>query len=200
MQTVVFIVFCLVAALIVGSAAMVVTVRNVIHSALWLISTFFGVGALYLLLEAEFVAVIQVLIYVGAVSILILFAIMLTKQVSGADAQQQYGRWWVALLISVLLFGAVIVPTVVGQNWNSVPPTPIAATGQPSGLAGAAEIGVAFMREYLIPFEIVSVLLLVALIGAIVVASDVLPRRRRIPTLAEEFAQRNNEPEPTDRF
>jgi len=188
MQTVVLIIFALVAALILFSAAMVVTVRNVIHSALWLISSFFGVGALYLLLEAEFVAVVQVLVYVGAISILVLFAIMLTRQVTGEGVQQLVPRWWAALLTSGLLFGAVIVPTVLEQNWNTVPPTPAAAPGAPSGLAGPVEIGVAFMREYLIPFEVASLLLLIALIGAIVIAYEERVRRRRILTLAEEFA------------
>ena len=67
MDIVVLIIFFLISALIIGSAAMVVTVRNLVHSALWLIASFFGVGALYLLLEAEFVAAIQVLVYVGAI-------------------------------------------------------------------------------------------------------------------------------------
>ncbi len=72
------IIFLLLSALILGSALAVVMVKNLIHSALWLIASFFGVGALYLLMEAEFIAVVQVLVYVGAISILILFAIMLT--------------------------------------------------------------------------------------------------------------------------
>lgn len=192
MNIVIFIIFALVSIVIIGSAVMVVAARNVIHSALWLIASFFGVGALYLLLEAEFAAAIQVLVYVGAVSILMLFAIMLTRHVTGQGEHRYYQRWWLSLVISALLFGAVLVPTVVGQRWNTVAPQPSALTipGQPTGIAGALEIGQAFMREYLIPFEVVSVLLLVALVGAIVVAYEERSRRRRVLTLAEEHALR----------
>ncbi|MEI8166982.1 MAG: NADH-quinone oxidoreductase subunit J, partial [Chloroflexales bacterium] len=101
MATVVQIVFGLIAALIVGAAVMVVTARNVIHAALWLIASFFGVAALYMLLEAEFIAVVQILVYVGAIAILILFAIMLTRQVTGEGVRQLTERWWVSLLVAV---------------------------------------------------------------------------------------------------
>lgn len=190
MQIVVLVIFFLVSALIIGSAAMVVTVRNLVHSALWLIATFFGVGALYLLLEAEFVAVIQVLVYVGAISILVLFAIMLTRHVTGEGVRQLYDRWWIALGTTVALFAAIIVPTVLSQKWNTVPPSPPVAPGQPSGLAGPVELGRAFMSEYLIPFEVASLLLLVALVGSIVIAYEERSRRRRVLTLAEEVELR----------
>ena len=186
----------LVSALIIGSAVMVAATRNVIHSALWLIACFFGVGALYLLLEAEFAAAIQVLVYVGAVSILMLFAIMLTRHVTGEGGERQYySRWWLSLIISVALFGAVLVPTLAGQQWNVAAPQagPATIPGQPTGIAGALEIGQAFMREYLFPFEIASVLLLVALVGAIVVAYEERSRRGRVLTLAEEHALRQRE-------
>lgn len=195
MDTVILIIFMLVSALIIGSAMMVATTRNVIHSALWLIASFLGVGALYLLLEAEFAAAIQVLVYVGAVSILMLFAIMLTRHVTGEGQHQYYRRWWLSLGVSVLLFGVVLAPTLAGQPWGDVEPQPSlpASPGQPSGIAGALEIGQAFMREYLIPFEVASVLLLVALVGAIVVAYEERARRRRVLTLAEEHALRQRQ-------
>jgi NADH-quinone oxidoreductase subunit J len=195
MQTVVLVVFVLISALIIGSGVMVVTVRNVIHSALWLITSFFGVGALYLLMEAEFVAVIQVLVYVGAISILVLFAIMLTRHVTGEGVRQLYQRWWLGLLTALALFGVIIVPTVSLQQWNIVPPGPQVPAGQPSGLITAVEIGTAFMRDYLIPFEVASVLLLVALVGAIVVAYEERARRRRVLTLAEEYELRRRQAE-----
>jgi NADH-quinone oxidoreductase subunit J len=195
MNIVIFAIFALVSILIIGSAVMVVVARNVIHSALWLIASFFGVGALYLLLEAEFAAMIQVLVYVGAVSILMLFAIMLTRHVTGQSEHQYYSRWWLSLGVSALLFGAVLVPTLAGQRWAppQTPPAGEAIPGQPTGIAGAQEIGQAFMREYLIPFEVTSVLLLVALVGAIVVAYEERARRRRVLTLAEEHALRQRE-------
>src|SRR3954471_17693327 len=187
MNILIMILFFLLSALILGAALAVVTVRNIIHSALWLIASFFGVAALYLLLEAEFIAVVQVLVYVGAISILILFAIMLTRHVTGEGVRQLYQRWWVALLVAAALFGLLIAPTVANYSWNSVPP---AAPDQVATISSSVQIGTAFMREYLLPFEIASVLLLVALIGAIVIAYEERSARRRVLTLAEELALR----------
>jgi NADH-quinone oxidoreductase subunit J len=174
------------------AAVMVVTVKNIIHSALWLIASFFSVAALYLLMEAEFVAVVQVLVYVGAISILILFAIMLTRHVTGEGVRQLYQRWWVALIVAAALFGLLILPTMLSyqEQWATVPPPP---PGQPQAIASVRELGEAFMREHLLPFEIVSVLLLVALIGAIVIAYEERSGRRRVLTLAEEVALRQKQ-------
>ena len=194
MNILIMVIFILLSALILGGALAVVTVKNLIHAALWLIATFFGVGALYLLMEAEFIAVVQVLVYVGAISILILFAIMLTRHVTGEGVRQLYKRWWVALLVAAGLFGLLILPTVYNYNWEgTAPPT------QPQAIATSLQLGTAFMREYLLPFELASVLLLVALIGAIVIAFEERSRRRRVLTLAEEFAlsQQQGPPAPT---
>jgi NADH-quinone oxidoreductase subunit J len=194
MNILIIILFLMLSALILVAAIAVVTVRNIIHSALWLIASFFGVAALYLLMEAEFIAVVQVLVYVGAISILILFAIMLTRHVTGEGVRQLYQRWWVALLVAAMLFGLLIVPTVYNYNWGIVTPPP----GQTQAIASVADLGGAFMREYLLPFELASVLLLVALIGAIVIAFEERSRRRKVLTLAEEFALRQqNAPAPS---
>jgi NADH-quinone oxidoreductase subunit J len=190
MNVLIMIIFLVLSALTLVAAILVVTVKNIIHSALWLITSFFGVGALYLLMEAEFIAVVQVLIYVGAISILVLFAIMLTRHVTGEGVRQLYQRWWVALIVAAALFSVLIVPTVLNYQWAVVQP---AAGGQPAGIATARELGTAFMREYLLPFEIASVLLLVALIGAIVIAFEERSSRRRVLTLAEEHALRKQQ-------
>ncbi len=184
MEIVVQLVFGLIALLILFAAAMVVSVRNVIHAALWLIACFFGVGALYMLLEAEFLAVVQVLVYVGAVSVLILFAIMLTRQVTGEGVRQLTTRWPVVLAIAVLLFATVMTPTLINQQWNVPPASPL---GTPEPIAGPAELGQGFVNEFLIQFQVVGVLLTVALIGAIVIAFEERARRRRVLTLAEEL-------------
>ncbi|HMQ34998.1 MAG TPA: NADH-quinone oxidoreductase subunit J [Chloroflexaceae bacterium] len=192
METVVQVVFGVVAALIVGAAVMVVTVRNVIHAALWLIASFFGVAALYMLLEAEFIAVVQVLVYVGAISILILFAIMLTRQVTGEGVRQLTSRWWAGLIVAAALFAAVIAPTVINHQWN-IPALPPAAEGvppQPEAIAGPAELGRGFVFEFMLQFQVAGVLLTVALIGAIVIAFEERARRRRVLTLAEEHELR----------
>jgi len=190
MNLLIMIIFLALSALTLVAAIMVVTVKNIIHASLWLITSFFGVGALYLLMEAEFIAVVQVLIYVGAISILILFAIMLTRHVTGEGVRQLYQRWWIALIVAAALFGLLIVPTVLNYQWATVQPTP---AGQVASIASARELGTAFMREYLLPFEIASVLLLVALIGAIVIAFEERSSRRRVLTLAEETALRKQQ-------
>jgi NADH-quinone oxidoreductase subunit J len=184
MEVVVQITFGVIAVFILVAAAMVVSVRNVIHAALWLIACFFGVGALYMLLEAEFLAVVQVLIYVGAVSVLILFAIMLTRQITGEGVRQLTNRWPVVLAITALLFATVLAPTLINQQWN-VPPAP--PLGTPEPIAGPAELGRGFVNEFLIQFQVVGVLLTVALIGAIVIAYEERARRRKVLTLAEEL-------------
>lgn len=186
MNILIMIIFFALSAFTLVAGVMVVTVKNIIHSALWLIASFFTVAALYLLMEAEFLAIVQVLVYVGAISILVLFAIMLTRHVTGEGVRQLYKRWWVALLVAAGLFGLLIVPTVFNYPWSVVQ----ADAAAPVGISSSLEIGTAFMREYLLPFEVASILLLVALIGAIVIAFEERSSRRRVLTLAEEVELR----------
>ncbi|MGB9751374.1 MAG: NADH-quinone oxidoreductase subunit J [Roseiflexus castenholzii] len=199
MNTLITVLFLICAALILASAILTVTVKNIVHAALWLISSFFGVGALYLLMEAEFLGVAQVLIYVGALSILILFAIMLTRDLEGRQNRQLTPRWWIALIVPAALFGLLIVPTVMTHAWQLPPPPP---TGQPPAISGAQQIGTAFMREYLLSFEVAAILLTVAMIGAIVIAFEERERRRRVLTLAEQVRlrqQQRQQPQPAPR-
>jgi len=201
MNSVILVIFILLSVLVLGAGVMVVLVKNIIHAALWLIGSFAAVAALYFLLEAPFLGVVQVLVYAGAISILMLFAIMLTRQVTGEATRQFFNRWWLAAVASLGLFALVLVPTLLSPSLPSAqgglvgwPRTdPLASTTQAAGvqtprqLAGAFEIGRSFMQEYLLPFEVASLLLLVALIGAIVIASEERGRRR-VLTLAEEVA------------
>ncbi|NJK81005.1 MAG: NADH-quinone oxidoreductase subunit J [Chloroflexaceae bacterium] len=183
---VVQILFFIVAALIIGAAMMVISVRNIIHSALWLITTFLGIGMLYLLLEAEFLAVAQVLIYIGAVSVLVLFAIMFTPNISRMGEDLYFKRWWLTLLIVGVLFAVILVPTLYNQSWNTAP-LPTDGT-----ISGPVEIGTAFVQEFFLPFQVAAVLLLVALVGAVVVTLEVRTVRR-VLTLAEEIALRRQQ-------
>jgi NADH-quinone oxidoreductase subunit J len=191
------IIFVLLTILILGAGLMVVIARNIIHAALWLIASFFGVAALYLLMQAEFLAVVQVLIYVGAISVLILFAIMLTRSIAAPATGRHYERWWLALLIAGSLFAIIITPTVLNHEWYRLPPTEAAAPTAPDAaapdtavpqVAGPVEIGMAFMQEYMIPFQVAAILLLVALTGAIVIAFEERSRRQRVLTWSEELA------------
>jgi NADH-quinone oxidoreductase subunit J len=216
-------IFWFLSALILLAGFMVVFVKNIIHAALWLIASFAGVAAFYFLLEAPFIGVVQILVYTGAISILVLFAIMLTRQVTGEGTRQLFERWPVAAFVAVALFAAVLVPTIwtpqlpvaergqptywpqtdlaasaaasaapVAENQAEPEPEPEAAVGETAPIAGAYEIGRSFMSEYLMPFEVSSVLLLVALIGAVVIAYEERTRRRRILTLAEEAELRRS--------
>ncbi len=189
MDLLIQIIFGLLAALIIGAAMMVVTVRNVIHAALWLIASFFAVAALYLTLEAEFIAIVQVLVYVGAISILILFAIMLTRSSEGERLLTKH--WWAAALISLGLFGAVLLPTLIGHTWNI--PLPTGPVDAPETLSGVEDIGRGFVNEFVIHFEVAGILLTVALIGAIVIAFEERSRRRRVLTLSEEHILRQRQ-------
>ena len=224
MDFIIGLIFWILSGLILFSGLMVVTVKNIIHSALWLIASFAGVAAFYFLLEAPFIGVVQILVYTGAISILVLFAIMLTRQVTGEGTRQLFERWWVAAAVAIGLFALVIVPGVWSPELPvtqaqpepgqaAAPPQPdywpqtdlIAAQpaaspdpanpqpeASPPTIAGAFEIGRSFMGEYLIPFEVSSILLLVALIGAVVIAYEERTRRRRILTLAEEAELRRS--------
>jgi NADH:ubiquinone oxidoreductase subunit 6 (subunit J) len=151
------------AALTLGAAAMVVLSKDLMHSALFLVLTFFSVAGLYVLLEAEFLAAIQVLIYVGAVAVLFLFALMLTRGVTGAGMRQSNSQIRPAAIVS-LLFVGIMAPLAWVGNWqlSSLPPEPDAIP----------MLGQSLMTTYALPFEVMGVVLLVALVGAIILARE----------------------------
>ncbi len=141
----------------------VVTARSVFHAALFLIGAFFGVAGLYVLLEAEFLAAAQVMVYVGAVSILIIFAIMLSRGYGAEGEAGNNPQWGWAAAISGLLFLTLAV-AMRKVAW------PVVAAPVPKD--AIAQIGAGFVGQYMVPFEVASVLLLVALVGAIVIARE----------------------------
>src|SRR4030065_839870 len=102
------IIFILFAAISLGGAVMVVTVRNLVHAALWLILSLFGIAVMFALLNAGFLAVVQVVIYIGAISILMIFAIMLTRRVMQDVGSQLNPGWRIAGLLSVVFFGGLV--------------------------------------------------------------------------------------------
>ncbi|TAH51653.1 MAG: NADH-quinone oxidoreductase subunit J [Chloroflexota bacterium] len=157
------VVFFLVAALTLAAAFATVLLRNVFHAGLALVGTFFGVAAIYLMLEAEFLAIVQVLIYIGAIAVLILFAIMLTRSLMKNEDSGMNKQWaWAAIAISTLFLGMFIVILQVPWLLNtSVIGTDIVPF-----------LGTELLTTYLLPFEIVSVLLLATLIGAFIIARE----------------------------
>jgi NADH-quinone oxidoreductase subunit J len=158
--------FYLLAALIVGCALAVVTTRNVVRSALYLIVVFAGVVGQYLLLAAEFVAVTQILVYIGAIMVLMLFGIMLTRARIGRDIQLTHDHWWIGLVTSVALVG-VMGYALIDRYGDDPLPRDIRIPEEGSNTAAVSD---SIFSQYLVPFEVVSVLLLAALVGAIVIA------------------------------
>jgi NADH:ubiquinone oxidoreductase subunit 6 (subunit J) len=147
----------------IGGALGVVTSRNLFHSALYLILSFFGVSGYYALLSAGFLAVVQLFVYIGAIAVLVLFAIMFSRRVMDVSQSQANRQWWLAVPIVLALF--LILLAVVGSiTW------PV-SDAQPSADV-IAQLGLAFLGSYLIPFEVVGVLLSVALIGAVILARE----------------------------
>lgn len=145
---------------------MVVTARNLIHAALWLILTLFGVAVMYGLLSATFFTVVQVVIYIGAIAILMIFAIMLTRRVRQEPGSNVNKGWWLAGLIALLLFTSLVWML---SSWPGFQTT---LQELPQDFDSIQVLGTALVSPegYVIPFEIASVLLLAALIGAVVVA------------------------------
>jgi len=157
------VVFVLLGAVALGAAVLVVTTRNVVHAALWLVVALAALAGTFLLLTAEFVAWVQVLIYVGAVVVLLLFGLMLTRAPIGADAGLDRGNRIVALLTALATAGTLV--TLVLDAFH----TAYIDLGAVEP-GGARETGSALFRSFVLPFEVVSVLLLAALIGAIVLS------------------------------
>lgn len=160
------IIFLINAAVILGSAVLVVTTRNLIHAALWLIVTLFGVAVLYALLNAGFLAVVQVVIYIGAIAILFIFAVMLTRADLRDRTPQLNRGWWLNVILAILTFAGLVW---LSQSWAGFTKT---AADIPSGFDAVGQLGNALVSPtaYLLPFEVASVLLLAALVGAVYVA------------------------------
>jgi NADH-quinone oxidoreductase subunit J len=141
----------------IGSALGVIAVRNLIHAVVFLVLSFLGVAGLYITLSADFVGVAQILIYSGAVSILVIFAIVLTPQ-SGRNNQETFMR--LPALVVAGCVGAVLAFAAIDTDWN------ISDRG---GFEETASlIGEALLDKYILPFEIAAALMLVAMLGAIV--------------------------------
>ena len=167
MVTFVFILFSIIA---LGGGLLVVTQRNLVRAAAALVLSFFGVAGLYVLLEAGFLAAVQILIYIGAIAILIIFAVMLTRRQTGDGDESGFNSQWAgALGAAVVMFALVVF--VINAAW----PLGIEAGNVPA-LAGDSTRGLGMalvdLEQFVLPFEIASVLLLGAMVGAVIIARD----------------------------
>jgi NADH-quinone oxidoreductase subunit J len=156
-------VFVLLSVVAVGSALLVVTTSHLVHAALWLVVTLGAVAGLYLVLAAEFVAWVQVLIYVGAVVVLLLFALMLTRAPTGPTDDLTVRRAVPAAVVAVAV-GVLLVVTVVAGFADVRLDLDRAVVGS------AATTGRTVFSLWVLPFEVLSVLLLAALVGSIVLS------------------------------
>jgi len=142
-----------------AAAIRLVTTDNVVHGALYLVVTLAVVGGVFLVLGAEFIAWVQVLIYVGAIVVLLLFGLMLTKAPIGREALDNQQRALAAVVAIVVLAGLAFMvrDAFSGSQVDATPTT-------------TAEVGTSIFSKFVLPFEVVSILLLAALIGAVVIA------------------------------
>jgi NADH:ubiquinone oxidoreductase subunit 6 (subunit J) len=149
--------FFVLAAGILGGSLAVMFSRNVVHAAFWLLEVLVATAGLYLLLSAEFIALVQIMVYAGAVSVLVLFVVMLTLR-RREDAVRPRDLSW-----SVAAMAAVFAAATAASLWHL--PTPVMSA--PAVLPGVAEFGHALFTRWVLPFEIASGVLLVALVGAV---------------------------------
>ncbi|HVN52717.1 MAG TPA: NADH-quinone oxidoreductase subunit J [Anaerolineaceae bacterium] len=168
------VVFILTSAVTLGAAVMVVTSHRMIRAALWLVLALFGVAILFALLQAGFFAVVQVVVYIGAIAILVIFAVMLTRHAMQDEGAQVNRGWWAAVLVALGTFAGLAFLLL---NWAGI--------GSSLGELSADEarklipqMGQALVSAdaYVLPFEVASVLLLAALIGAIYIAREKNPQ------------------------
>jgi len=160
-MTLVDLIFYGVAAITVATGAYAVFSRNIVRAVFSLIGTFFGMAVLYGMLSADFVAVIQVLVYVGGILVLMLFAVMLTSNIETAGKSNRSGSLLVGVATGVTLL-VFLISLAVKVPWSQAVPGEYSAT--------TTSIGDFLLREALLPFEVVSIVLLGVVIGAVVIA------------------------------
>ncbi len=157
------VVFWVLALIVAGTSMRVVTARNVVHAALYLVGALSGLAALYVLLLAEFVGWAQVLLYVGAVVVLLLFGIMLTRAGTGRSEADNSAQRPLAIVCALAVFAITASTSAAAFSGRTIDLSRVVGTR-------AVDIGAIIFSAYVLPFEIVSVLLLAALVGAIVIA------------------------------
>lgn len=163
MGTLVFFIFAILA---IASAWNVVTSKNIVHSALYLALSFIGVAALYVLMNADYLAAVQILVYTGAVSIMVVFAVMLTLRGKVEESNPPNRVWILGAFVSGLLFIVIAFVIFTNADWR-VLPTAWLSEGS------ATAISLLLFTKFMIPFEVAAVLLTVALVGAVILAKGV---------------------------
>jgi NADH-quinone oxidoreductase subunit J len=160
------ILFLITAVVILATAMMVVTAKNLVHAALWLVASLFGVAMLYAQLNAGFMAVVQVVVYIGAIAILFIFAVMLTRREMRDKGPCLNKYWGVSALVSLLTFSGL---AFLLSNWSGFSQAP---ADLPAEFDAVSELGTALIspNAFVLPFEVASILLVAALVGAVYIA------------------------------
>jgi len=164
------VVFAVQAVFMIFAAIRVVTTKNIVHAALWLVVVLGGVGINYLLLQAEFVAVTQFLVYLGAIIVLFLFGIMLTRAPLGVSDDLDNGQKAIGVIVGLALLGVVGYALIETFGKDKLDFAAYAGEAGESLNGRTQVVADTIFGQYLVPFEMISVLLLAALIGAIVLA------------------------------
>lgn len=155
------------ALLAIAGAILTVTLRNAVHCAIALISSLAGVAGLYLLQKAEFLFAVQIVLYIGGIMVLFLFVIMLVNLDAAAKERQFHRHWWAAAASSAVT--ALLVVWFLLSGWRTIQvgqPAPV----DPNAPGNVERLSDMLFREYLVPFELASILLLVAIVGSVIMA------------------------------
>lgn len=161
--TIVFFIFAIMA---VAAAWGVVTSKNIVHSAFFLALSFAGVAVLYVLLNAEFLAAVQLLVYMGAVNIMVIFAVMLTLRGDVKESSRETKNWGLGALVAALVFIMIALVILTNADWRILP-------APWSGEGTAAALSELMLKSYVVPFEAAAILLTIALVGAVILAKGV---------------------------
>ncbi|MFQ5857593.1 MAG: NADH-quinone oxidoreductase subunit J [Anaerolineae bacterium] len=160
------VVFFILAGLAVGSALAMITARNLVHAVLWMVGNFAAVAVLFLMLQAPFLAAVQLIVYAGAIMVLFLFVVMLMGPRPVTLRERLAGQRWLAIPLVLVLLAALVsvvaTDTLTGQSGS--------LSTEQLGSNNPLLLGERLYTKYIFPFEIVSVLLLVAMVGAVVLA------------------------------
>ena len=165
--------FYIIAAIMLFAAISVVSTKNVVHAALWLVVVLGGVAAQYILAAAEFVAVSQVMVYIGAVMVLFLFGIMLTRASIGDDTDVNNKGWGIGIPVALLMFGVLAYASINAVEENALSGVENRVVVEPSGAqiaSATTAISDGYLGDYLVPLIALSFVLLAAAVGAIVLA------------------------------